>query len=239
VAENISGVVIHQTAAPGAALIFGGAATLFDMRKGTAPMSAVEAVMVDSGYVQVGKSLGMPTHAYMGLSDAKTLDSQAGFETTLGATVAALSGVNIVSGAGLLNYVLCQSLEKLVIDAEICAHAHRLVEGIAFREDDAGYAAIEQNAPSSSFLTSEHTRAFFRKEVYYPDPIIDRVSLGDWQLAGQTSSADRAHEKVKEILGQSESESLDQTTIDHLKELMVADAAEHGLDSLPQGRSDL
>ena len=235
-AENLSGVVIHQTAAPGAPLVFGGAATLFDMRKGTAPMSAVEAVMANSGCVQVGKFLGMPTHSYMGLSDAKTLDVQAGFETTLGTTVAALSGVNIVSGAGLLNYALCQSLEKLVIDAEICAHAQRLIEGIAFREEDAGYHAIEENAPSSSFLTSEHTRGFFRKEVHYLDTVIDRLSLGDWEADGKTTGAERAHEKVRAILGAAEIEPLDGTIVGQLEELMASDAAASGLEELPQWR---
>ena len=235
-AENISGVVIHQTASAGAPLVFGGAATVFDMRKGTAPMSAVEALMVDSGYAQVGKALAMPTHSYMGLSDAKTPDIQAGFETTLGVTLAALSGVNIVSGAGLLNYVLCQSLEKLVIDAEVCAHAKRMVEGIVFREDDAGYGSIVENAVGSSFLTSEHTRGFFRKEVYYPDQVIDRVSLGDWERDGKKTAAERAHEKVKTVLKDPGNEPLDDHVAGELERVMAADAAAEGMATLPDWR---
>jgi trimethylamine--corrinoid protein Co-methyltransferase len=34
-------------------------------------MGAVETWMISSAYVQVGKALGLPTHAYMGMSERK------------------------------------------------------------------------------------------------------------------------------------------------------------------------
>lgn len=233
-AENLSGIVIHQAAAPGAPLSYGGAATVFDMRKGTAPMSGIEATMVDAAYAQIGKSFGLPTHSYMGLSDAKTPDFQAGFETTLGAVLAALSGVNIAAGAGLLNYVNCQSLEKLVIDNEICAHAHRLVQGIKLRGDDAGLDVIRENAMSNSYLTSQHTRQNFREEVYYPDAVIDRLSQGDWEAAGSMSAPDRAHDKVRKILETPTDAKLDSVRMKALEELMVSDATRAGMGKLPE-----
>lgn len=235
-AENLSGIVIHQTAGPGSPLVYGGAATLFDMRKGTAPMSGVEAVLVDAAYAQVGKHLGLPVHSYLGLSDAKMPDIQAGFETTLGAVMAALSGVNIAAGAGLLNYVNCQSLEKLVVDNEICAHAQRLVQGIRFREEDAAIDIIRQCALDSSFLTSQHTRRYFREEVYYPDPVIDRLSQGDWEAAGRTSAADRAHDNVRQMLESPSVSQLEPTIMKELEERMASDAAAAGMETLPKWR---
>jgi trimethylamine--corrinoid protein Co-methyltransferase len=84
VAENLSGLTICQVAAKGAPVIFGGSPASFDMRKGTTPMGAVETMMIDLAYAQIGKFLKLPTHAYMGLSDAKVNDAQAGFETAWG-----------------------------------------------------------------------------------------------------------------------------------------------------------
>jgi len=75
-AENLSGIVIHQLAHPGSPIIFGGSPAAFDMRKGTTPMGAVETMMIAASYVQVGKHLGLPTHAYMGLSNAKIVASR-------------------------------------------------------------------------------------------------------------------------------------------------------------------
>ena len=94
-------------------------------------MGAIETMMLDCAYCQIGHSLGLPTHAYMALSDAKTLDAQAGLETGIGAILAALAGVNMVSGPGMLDFESCQSLEKLVIDNDICGMAKRLMRGIS------------------------------------------------------------------------------------------------------------
>lgn len=96
IAENLAGVVICQLAKKGAPVIFGGSPSSFDMRKGTTPMGAIETMMIDSGYAQIGKHLNLPTHAYMGLSDTKINDNQAGLETGIGAVLAALSGINVM-----------------------------------------------------------------------------------------------------------------------------------------------
>ena len=92
-AENMSGVVISQLAMKGSPVIWGGSPSVFDMRKGTTPMGAIETTMIDVAYAQVGKHLGFPTHAYMGLSDAKVLDPQAGLESGMGCILAALQGI--------------------------------------------------------------------------------------------------------------------------------------------------
>ena len=62
----------------------------------------------------------MPTQSYIALSDAKQLDAQAGLEAGMGALMAALSGINSISGPGMLDFESCLSLEKLVVDNEIC-----------------------------------------------------------------------------------------------------------------------
>ena len=134
-AECLSGIVIHQLAKAGSPIIYGGSPACFDMRKGTTPMGAVETMMIDGAYAEIGKHLGVPTHAYMGLSDAKLVDYQAGMESAMGAILAAASGVNNVSGPGMLDFESCQSLEKLVLDHEIVGMALRLTAGIELRDD--------------------------------------------------------------------------------------------------------
>ena len=44
-------------------------------------MLGIEALRLDVAYAAIGKHLGLPTQSYMALSDAKTLDAQAGAET--------------------------------------------------------------------------------------------------------------------------------------------------------------
>ncbi|OQY84107.1 MAG: hypothetical protein B6D40_06020, partial [Anaerolineae bacterium UTCFX3] len=117
-AECLSGIVIHQLAKPGAPIVWGGAPTIFDMRKGSTPMGAIETAMIDAGYAQVGKSLGLPTHAYLCATDGKSIDAQSGMESGMTALIGALAGINMISGAGMLDFLACHSAEKLTIDAE-------------------------------------------------------------------------------------------------------------------------
>jgi trimethylamine--corrinoid protein Co-methyltransferase len=235
-AETLSGIVIHQLANPGAPVVYGGAPACFDMRKGTTPLAAVEALMIDCAYSQIGTFLGFPTHSYMGLSDAKIPDFQAGFETAMGATLAALAGVNIVSGPGMMGFVNCQSLEKLVLDAEICTMARRLTAGIAFREKTAGYDVLREAAAEKSFLTTDHTRRYFRDEIYHPSDVIDRSTQGEWESGGSLSAAERAHRKVRDILDRPGISLPGKTIIFELESHMMADARRCGLTDLPDWR---
>ena len=195
VAENLSGVVIGQLAAAGSPIIFGGSPSSFDMRKGTTPMGAIETMMIDAAYAQIGKSLKLPTHAYMALSDAKVNDPQAGFETALGAVLAALAGINVISGPGMLDFESTQSLEKLVIDDGICAMAYRLLDGIAQRDEPIALGAFEGFKPGMSFLTHPQTRRWYRTE-HIPAGLADRDPYEAWVAAGRTSIVDKAHADV-------------------------------------------
>jgi len=199
-AENLSGVVIHQLAGPGAPIIYGGSPAAFDMRHGTTPMGAVETMMIDAAYAQVGRHLGLPTHAYMGLSDAKSPDWQAGMESGVGAVLAALAGVNVVSGAGMLDFESCQSLEKLVLDHEACAMALRIARGIERRDDVLALDVVAAGIAAEQFLNLDHTRSRFRSEHYLPGPVIDRVVGDAWVADGSRTAVQRACAEVARLL---------------------------------------
>ncbi|KPK04648.1 MAG: hypothetical protein AMS20_08495, partial [Gemmatimonas sp. SG8_28] len=87
-AETLSGIVITQLTRPGAPALYGGSPAAFDIRYETTPMGAVETMMIDCAYAEIGRYLGLPTQAYMALSDAKLLDAQCGLESSMGATLA-------------------------------------------------------------------------------------------------------------------------------------------------------
>ncbi len=190
-AETLSGVVIHQCTAPGAPLMYGGSPAIMDMRNGSSPMGAIETVMIDTAYTAIGKRLGMPTHSYLGMSDSKTADYQSGLESAIGAVMAGLAGVNIVSGLGMLNFENCQSFEKLVIDNEIAGMVNRLLEGIVLREEPIA-AELEDCHAGVNFLSSDHTSRWFRKEHFFPGPVIDRGSTEEWEGSGKKTAEERA-----------------------------------------------
>ena len=232
-AESLSGVLIHQLAHPGAPIIFGGSPSAFDMRHGTTPMGAVETMMVDVGYAQVGKHLGLPTHAYMGLADTKGVDYQAGLESGLGAVLAALAGINVVSGPGMLDFESCQSLEKLVLDNEACGMALRLVRGVS--HDSAGEAVelLRQLVESGSLLGHRHTREHFRAELLIPGGVIDRASYGDWEKAGSRDARAAAAAEVQRIVSRGNPAPIPEDIKKELDGLIRADARRLGAEALP------
>lgn len=233
-AENLSGLVIHQLAGPGSPLVWGGSPAAFDMRHGTTPMGASETWLIDSAYVQVGKALGLPTHVYMGMSDAKVVDAQCGLESMGGALMAALIGANMVSGAGMLDFETAISFEKLVIDAEIIALAKRTITGVVMREDPLALDIVREMGHHSDYLSSPHTRKWFRKELSFPSEVIDRGSLDAWQVAGGKSSFERASERVDALLSQPSSKSISPELSAELRKIATSAARGFGMDALPE-----
>lgn len=232
-AENLSGIVIHQLAGPGAPIIYGGSPAAMDMRAGTTPMGAIETMMIDSGYAQIGKYLGLPTHAYMGLSDAKVVDAQAGFETGIGAILAALAGINMISGAGMLDFESCQSLEKLVIDNEICGMALRLVKGIRIRPGRLAPELLGDIYAGDHFLTSEQTIQLYREEIHLPGKVVDRQHPQMRDLLGSSDIGTRAHALVQELLAPEPEIVVSAEIQSELKKIMHSNARKYGMDKLP------
>jgi trimethylamine--corrinoid protein Co-methyltransferase len=199
-AECISGMCIHQLAGPGAPVVWGGAPAIFDMRQGVTPMGAIETAMIDAGYAQVGKSLGFPTHAYLGASDAKLVDAQAGLESGVSALIGALAGINMISGAGMLDFLACASPEKLVVDAEAIGMAQRLLQGIDTPTDTLATALFAGIEFKGDFLKKKETRHLFARQQRLPSMVIDRSSLRSWQDAGRLDTFARAKQRLAELI---------------------------------------
>jgi trimethylamine--corrinoid protein Co-methyltransferase len=195
-------------------------------------MGAMETMMIDLAYAQIGKRLKLPTHAYIGLSDAKTNDAQSGFETGIGAVLAALGGINVISGAGMMDYETTISLEKLLIDDEICGQALRLVRGIAQREDPIALHIFQDFDPQTQFLKLPHTRKWYRQEHSFPR-LADRDNYDAWVGAGRKSIADRAHEEAVRILGTTPPRLPEDGLRREILALMRADAGANGVADLP------
>jgi len=208
-AEALSGIVLSQIVNPKAPIIYGGSPAIFDMRYGTTPMGAIETIMIDCSYSLIGKYYGLPTHAYLGLSDSKIVDVQAGFESSIGIILGALTGINIISGPGMIDFESCQSMEKLVIDNEICGMALRLIKGIDVTEDSLAISLIEEIGSGGQFLTSKHTLEWFKKELFIPSEIIDRLERKAWIEKNQKDCIQRARKIVEKILKENKPKRLE------------------------------
>jgi len=233
-AECLSGMTIHQLARPGAPIIWGGAPAIMDMRQGTTPMGAIETAMIDASYAQVGKSLGFPTHTYLGASDAKLVDAQAGMESGISAILGALAGINMVSGAGMLDFLACFSPEKLVVDAEAIGMAKRLLGGVRTPTETLATAMFEGIQFKADFLKQRVTRQLFSQEQYLPSAVIDRGSIRTWQQAGRQDTFTRARQRALELEAAYQRPAADPGLEKELHDLVANLASSAGIDSLPE-----
>ncbi|MGC9335725.1 MAG: trimethylamine methyltransferase family protein [Anaerolineae bacterium] len=241
-AECLSGITIHQLAKAGSPIVWGGSPASFDMRTGTTPMGAMATMMLDCTYAQLGKSVkpgGLPTHAYLGMSDTKIVDAQTGLESASGAILGALAGVNMMSGPGMLDFESCFSLEKLVIDAEIVGMAKRLVAGVSDAEQPLALHVMREVGHAGNFLKSKHTRRHFREEDYIPTEVIDRDFRQTWFDKGGLDINTRAHRRVQELIASWELTPLDAAVIRELEAIASRHAKAAGLDRLPERTIEL
>ncbi len=222
-AETLAGIVLHQLAEAGAPIVWGGAPTIVDMRTGSTPMGAIETAMIDAGYAAVGKSLGLPTHAYLGATDSKVVDAQAGYEAGMTALVGGLAGIDMISGPGMLDFLLAQSAEKLVLDADMIGMVQRLLRGIDTPTETLATASFEAAGVEGRFLELPETRRLFKTEQFLPARLSDRTSRRAWLDAGGLDAFGRARLRVDEIVA-TQSAALDPT----LAAVLVARVREAG-----------
>lgn len=230
--DVLTGLTMAQIVHPGAPVLFGGAPATFHMKAASSPMAAIEAQHLNVAYVAIARSLGLPTQAYMALSDAKELDAQAGGETFSSALLAAMAGVNSVSGPGMLDFVLTFSLPKLVFDNEVCGQCLHFVRDLEPLGDLPTRSLVEDLMQEDHLITSEHTLEHWPRELYLTDPVIDRTNRESWEETGSKSLMDRATGEVEQRLARYRPIATDPVADSAMREL-ITDGLEKQ-ESLPE-----
>lgn len=219
-ADTLAGIVMAQLVKPGTPVLFGGAPAAFHMKTATSPMLAIEALHLDIAYASIGKYLNLPTQAYMALSDSKFLDAQAGAETFGSALLAALAGINSVSGPGMLDYVLVFSLPKLVLDNDLCGQALHLTREIKPIDDLPTIDLVHQLLAEQHMITAEHTLKHWPDQLYLPEPVVDRMNRENWAKAGELDLMARATAEVELRLAAYVPVETDQPTLRELERII-------------------
>ncbi len=224
-AETLSGIVIAQLACPGAPVIYGGSPVMANLKSIAAPalIGDSNTHKLDCAYAQIGKFFGLPTHSYMGLTDAKLIDFQAGAETCNGIILAALAGINNVSGPGMLDCESCQSIEKLIIDNEYCGSARQFIKQLERRNDplEPLRSIVEQGIPDP-----EHTVRWLEEEHFEPGEVVCRDVLPEKPTKGKAVSVERlnifqrAQERAKELLASYDLQPMEADELRHLKDVV-------------------
>jgi trimethylamine--corrinoid protein Co-methyltransferase len=198
--DSLTEVCLTQLVNPGTPVIYGSVASSADFRDLKYIAGAIEMGLLNAAGAQLAQFYRLPFYATAGMSDAKTVDAQCGYESALSSLLCALSGANFIhDAAGLLDFALSVSYEKYVVDNEIIGMVMRAVEGINVDEDTLAFDLIKEVGPGGNFVSAKHTRKYMRTEHYQPT-LSDRDHLEEWQAKGKQDTYARARDRVEEIL---------------------------------------
>ena len=134
----------------------------------------------------------------------------------------------------MLDFESLVSMEKLVVDNELCGSVQRLVRGIEPKEDFPARPHFEEMLEEGHLLISKHSRKYLRDEHFFPGPVIERANLSRWQSEGSSTLEERAKGEVRKHLAAYEPSRLSDDVKRELEELMTAEAGKHGMDDLPE-----
>ena len=161
---------------------------------------------------------GFPMFSLGGASDSKSVDQQAAAEAALTILTNTLGGGNIIHDLGYLESGLSFSFAQLAICDELVGWVKAFVRGEEINEESLALDSIHKVGPDGDFLDSEHTLQHY-KERYYPD-LLDRSNHDAWADSGSKTMAQRASEKVSDLLTEHQTEPLPADVARRLREIV-------------------
>ena len=208
-AEALSALAYTQVVRKGCPAIYGHYLSTVSMRSG-APMAGTPEISLMNFMIgQMARFYGVPWRTSNTLGGAKTFDAQAGYEsaTTLMATI--LSGANYIwHSAGWNEAGMHCSMAKFVVDAEQCAMAYRMAEGVRWDDFDEALSAVRDIGPGGHYLGHQHTQDNFQRAFFMPE-LFDNNSIEQWMADGSKEITERALTEVRSLLADYEEPALD------------------------------
>jgi trimethylamine--corrinoid protein Co-methyltransferase len=199
-AEIIAGAALVQLIEPGRPVVHNlGFAHAMDMRSAACLAGAAECGLMAYAGARLAAHYHLPCASWM-CTDSFMDDEQASMEKVLTGFAHVLGGVNVIWGMGQLQSEKVLSPVQLVMDDEIARALLRWWRGFRVDDEALAFDVIRDVVEGGQdFLGHDHTMQHFREELS-ESRLLARTRRETWQSQGSTSLAERAAQRVKEIL---------------------------------------
>jgi trimethylamine--corrinoid protein Co-methyltransferase len=191
-----------QMVKAGTPTIYATLGTIADMRTGAYASGGIECGMLHMAFAQLAHFYEVPCGGYIGLTNSKVNDAQAGYETGMSAVSGLLSGMDMFNIGGLIDALKTFDFAKAVIDDEVALNMKRMKRGVNFSEDELALPLIKQVGPGGSYIVAKHTMSRMKTEAVMTK-MADRDSRTAWEKKGSADIQVRAMKRVKEIMSAS------------------------------------
>ncbi|QOX64109.1 Trimethylamine methyltransferase MttB [Anoxybacterium hadale] len=197
-AEVLAAIMLAQMVQKGARCTYCSMSTIMDLKHMISATGSPEQSMISAATVKMAQFYHLPSWIGAGLSDSMLPDAQAGCEFGINALNGALSGANIVYGAGSLEAALTIDYAKLVLDCEGMSYIRKILGGIEVTKETMALDIIHKAGPGGEFLYQKHT--FDHMRSHSQVEVFTRSTRSAWTAAGAKDAADMAYDKAARIL---------------------------------------
>lgn len=168
-AEVLSVIALAQMYRPGCPVIYGSQTANADMSTCAIAIGSAEAALYYKYCAKLAKFYNLPCRGGGALTDAKSLDVQAGYESMLTYYTCKDNHMNmILQSAGILESYLSASFEKMIVDFEIIDMCNRFFADFEINEETVPLELINELGPGEQYLLEEHTFEYCRFETFNP-----------------------------------------------------------------------
>jgi trimethylamine--corrinoid protein Co-methyltransferase len=225
-AEHLGGLALSQAARKGMPTVLGTCSTNLCLKAGLSPMASPENALIASGVAQMARYYGLPLRAGVGVTESKIGDAQAGYEFSYNCLPLALSGANILWGAGGIDSGLGIDYAKLLMDHEAASNIRFFLKGLPVNDEELALDLIEEVGPGGSYLTHKHT--FKRTRIQAPFSLFERQPFATWEKKGAKTMTERAYERAADILANHQVPPIDPAVQAELDALLKEFVERHG-----------
>ena len=200
-AETLACLCVVNLVRPGSAINFGMWPFISDLRTGAFSGGSGEEALITAATAQLCNHYGFTTSVGAGMTDAKTMDVQAGYEKGITVVTAALAGANMVAAyPGIVGSLIGQSFEGMVIDNDMIGNIQRVLRGIEVTDETLSLDVINDAVFGvGHYLGHKQTLELMQSEYLYPD-VADRLTPGAWEEMGSKTLYEQAHDRVGRLL---------------------------------------
>ncbi len=200
-AANLAGICLTQLLNPGTPVVYGLGGSPTDMKTGGYINASPEDARHTAIVAALGRYYKIPCRSQGALTESFTLDYQAGMESSMMLTTAALSGAHVsLHACGTYGSMLAMSFEKFIADEDLCGAVKKLRTPVECSEDAFAMDLIKEFGTRGEYLTHMHTAKRCRSEFFIPELNI-RTIHAKWLELTPREMDERAGKLLEKRLG--------------------------------------
>lgn len=207
--ENLAGLVISQSSAPGAPNIYCSSSAPISMRTGAINYMTVEQCLIASSLGQMARRYSLPSMVGdWGVNDTPEPGVPHTFTEVMGLCLSTMGNSDLVSGIGGLDAVKGASFDQAVIESALWESVRHFMKRYTVSKETIALDVVRQVGHGNTFITHPHTARNFKSELIFKDQ-----TYAKWESTMSRSMVPEAKEIARKLLAEHSVPAIDKDIV--------------------------